>query len=246
MEHILGAVEETSALINELSSLSAEANRMNEAIADISRQTNLLSLNASIEASRAGEHGKGFAVVAGEVRTLSMQSKQSADEIGATIGKMLDLIAKSTSLMNDKVRNQVGEGMRISQEASATISNIEQYTTHIVDQIQDISAVSEQLSASTEEVSATVAAMNHISKVSADSAQTTSAAAKNKWRRCRRYRHHLHSYPKQLRICKNWFAGLSSKVEVNKCVKKHVKRYIKHQALPQWSAFLHLERLVRM
>lgn len=177
MEHILGAVEETSALINELSSLSAEANRMNEAIADISRQTNLLSLNASIEASRAGEHGKGFAVVAGEVRTLSMQSKQSADEIGATIGKMLDLIAKSTSLMNDKVRNQVGEGMRISQEASATISNIEQYTTHIVDQIQDISAVSEQLSASTEEVSATVAAMNHISKVSADSAQTTSAAA---------------------------------------------------------------------
>ncbi|MEK4073037.1 methyl-accepting chemotaxis protein [Paenibacillus sp. FSL M7-0656] len=177
MGHILGAVEETSALINELSSLSAEANRMNEAIADISRQTNLLSLNASIEASRAGEHGKGFAVVAGEVRTLSMQSKQSADEIGATIGKMLDLIAQSTSLMNDKVRNQVGEGIRISQEASATISNIEQYTTHIVDQIQDISAVSEQLSASTEEVSATVAAMSHISKVSADSAQTTSAAA---------------------------------------------------------------------
>lgn len=177
MEHILGAVEETSALINELSSLSAEANRMNEAIADISRQTNLLSLNASIEASRAGEHGKGFAVVAGEVRTLSMQSKQSADEIGATIGKMLDLIAKSTSLMNDKVRNQVGEGIRISQEASVTISNIEQYTTHIVDQIQDISAVSEQLSASTEEVSATVAAMSHISKVSADSAQATSAAA---------------------------------------------------------------------
>lgn len=177
MEYILGAVEETSALINELSSLSAEANRMNEAIADISRQTNLLSLNASIEASRAGDHGKGFAVVAGEVRTLSMQSKQSADDIGATIGKMLDLIAKSTSLMNDKVRNQVGEGMRISQEASATISNIEQYTAHIVDQIQDISAVSEQLSASTEEVSATVAAMSHISKVSADSAQTTSAAA---------------------------------------------------------------------
>ncbi|WP_181151149.1 methyl-accepting chemotaxis protein [Paenibacillus sp. PCH8] len=177
MEHILGAVEETSALINELSNLSAEANRMNEAIADISRQTNLLSLNASIEASRAGEHGKGFAVVAGEVRTLSLQSKQSADEIGATMSKMLDLIGKSTSLMNDKVRNQVGEGIRISREASATITSIEQYTTHIVGQIQDISAVSEQLSASTEQVSATVAEMSNISKVSADSAQTTSAAA---------------------------------------------------------------------
>ncbi|MBM6384055.1 MAG: methyl-accepting chemotaxis protein [Paenibacillus sp.] len=177
MEHILVAVQETSALINELSNLSAEASRMNEAIADISRQTNFLSLNASIEAARAGEHGKGFAVVAGEVRMLSLQSRQSAEEIGATIGKMLDLIEKSTSLMNENVRNQVSEGMRISREASATISNIEQYTTHIVDQIQDVSAVSEQLAASTEQVSASVAEMANISKVSADSAQTTSAAA---------------------------------------------------------------------
>ncbi|WP_336780052.1 methyl-accepting chemotaxis protein [Paenibacillus illinoisensis] len=177
MEHILVAVQETSAFINELSNLSAEANRMNEAIADISRQTNLLSLNASIEAARAGEHGKGFAVVAGEVRMLSLQSKQSAEEIGATIGKMFDLIEKSTLLMNDNVRSQVGEGMRISREASATISSIEQYTAHIVDQIQDVSAVSEQLAASTEQVSASVAEMANISKVSADSAQTTSAAA---------------------------------------------------------------------
>ncbi|MCG7378849.1 methyl-accepting chemotaxis protein [Paenibacillus sp. ACRSA] len=177
MEQILGAVTETSALINELSMLSTEANRMNEAIADISRQTNLLSLNASIEAARAGEHGKGFAVVAGEVRQLSLQSKQSADEIGETIGKMFDLIDRSTSLMNKKVRDQVGEGMRVSQEASITISNIEQFTSHIVGQIQDISAVSEQLSASTEQVSATVAEMANISKVSASGAQTTSAAA---------------------------------------------------------------------
>lgn len=177
MQHILDAVTETSQLINELSTLSSEANRMNEAIADISRQTNLLSLNASIEAARAGEHGKGFAVVAGEVRQLSLQSKQSADDIGATISKMFELINQSTSLMNEKVRDQVGEGIRVSQEASVTISNIEQFSSHIVGQIQDISAVSEQLSASTQQVSATVAEMANISKVSADGAQTTSAAA---------------------------------------------------------------------
>ncbi|MNI58190.1 Methyl-accepting chemotaxis protein McpA [compost metagenome] len=90
---------------------------------------------------------------------------------------MHDLISQSTSLINDKVRNQVSEGMRISTEASSTISTIEQFTTHIVSQIQDISAVSEQLSARTEQVSVTVEQMMNISKVSAEGAQTTSAAA---------------------------------------------------------------------
>lgn len=177
MREILDAVEETSNLMNQLSALSAEAQHMNDSISNIARQTNLLSLNASIEAARAGEHGKGFAVVASEVNELSLQSRQSAEAIGDTIGKMLGLISESTLLMNHKVRAQVGEGMRISKEASESISNIEQFSSRIVGQIQDISAISEQLSASTEQVTTTVAEMMNISKVSADSAYTTSAAA---------------------------------------------------------------------
>lgn len=177
MQDILDAVEETSNLMNQLSALSAEAQHMNDSISNIARQTNLLSLNASIEAARAGEHGKGFAVVASEVNELSLQSRQSAEAIGDTIGKMLGLISESTLLMNHKVRAQVGEGMRISKEASESISNIEQFSSRIVGQIQDISAISEQLSASTEQVTTTVAEMMNISKVSADSAYTTSAAA---------------------------------------------------------------------
>ncbi|WP_018885836.1 methyl-accepting chemotaxis protein [Paenibacillus massiliensis] len=177
MQDILDAVEETSILMNQLSALSAEAQHMNDSISNIARQTNLLSLNASIEAARAGEHGKGFAVVASEVNELSMQSRQSAEAIGNTIGKMLALISESTLLMNHKVRAQVGEGMRISKEASESISNIEQFSSRIVGQIQDISAISEQLSASTEQVATTVSEMMNISKVSADGAYTTSAAA---------------------------------------------------------------------
>lgn len=177
MREILDAVEETSNLMNQLSALSAEAQHMNDSISNIARQTNLLSLNASIEAARAGEHGKGFAVVASEVNELSMQSRQSAEAIGDTIGKMLGLISESTLLMNHKVRAQVGEGMRISKEASESISNIEQFSSRIVGQIQDISSISEQLSASTEQVAATVSEMMNISKVSADGAYTTSAAA---------------------------------------------------------------------
>lgn len=177
MREILDAVEETSNLMNQLSALSAEAQHMNDSISNIARQTNLLSLNASIEAARAGEHGKGFAVVASEVNELSMQSRQSAEAIGDTIGKMLGLISESTLLMNHKVRAQVGEGMRISKEASESISNIEQFSSSIVSQIEDISTISGQLSASTEQVATTVSEMMNISKVSADGAYTTSAAA---------------------------------------------------------------------
>ncbi|KAF6576600.1 methyl-accepting chemotaxis protein [Paenibacillus sp. SEL3] len=177
MDRILEAVSQTASLMDELSQLSDDAKQMNTAIAAIAKQTNLLSLNASIEASRAGEAGRGFAVVAIEVRKLSEQSKESADSISQIITQMLDLIQRSTATMNGNVRNQVGEGMRISQDAEGAFTNIERSTSHIVEQIQSVSAAAEQISASTEEVSATVTHLASLSRNSADSSQTTSAAA---------------------------------------------------------------------
>ncbi|MEC0180338.1 methyl-accepting chemotaxis protein [Paenibacillus peoriae] len=177
MDRILEAVSQTAGLMDELSQLSDDARQMNSAIAAIAKQTNLLSLNASIEASRAGEAGRGFAVVAIEVRKLSEQSKASADSISQIITQMLDLIQRSTATMNGNVRNQVGEGLRISQEAEGAFANIERSTSHIVEQIQSVSAAAEEISASTEEVSATVTHLASLSRSSADSSQTTSAAA---------------------------------------------------------------------
>ncbi|WP_431089982.1 methyl-accepting chemotaxis protein [Paenibacillus sp. 8b26] len=176
MDRILEAVTQTASLMDELSQLSDDAKQMNSAIAAIAKQTNLLSLNASIEASRAGEAGRGFAVVAIEVRKLSEQSKESADSISQIITQMLDLIQRSTATMNGNVRNQVGEGLRISQDAEGAFTNIERSTSHIVEQIQSVSAAAEQISASTEEVSATVTHLASLSRNSADSSQTTSAA----------------------------------------------------------------------
>lgn len=176
MNRILEVVAESMEMIEELAKLSVEARTMNEAIADIAKQTNLLALNAAIEASRAGEQGRGFAVVAGEVRKLSEQSRVTADGIGETIGVMNNLIERANAAMNGDVRVQVGEGLRISQEASSVFSSIEQSTTYIIEQIQDISAVAEQISAGTEEVSASVHELSRVSEHSADSAQTTSAA----------------------------------------------------------------------
>lgn len=177
MDQILGTVAKAGGLMDELSRLSGDAGRMNEAITDIANQTNLLSLNASIEAARAGEHGRGFAVVAGEVRKLSDQTKQTADEISNTLGLMLSLIEQSDNYMNSEVRSKVNEGMRISEEATVSFGNIERSTSHIVDQIQGISAVAEQMSASTQEVSATVTELAGMSKQTAEGAETTSAAA---------------------------------------------------------------------
>ncbi|MCM3782532.1 methyl-accepting chemotaxis protein [Neobacillus mesonae] len=176
MDRILGAVDKSADRINELSKLSDEARRMNTGITDIAKQTNLLSLNAAIEASRAGEAGRGFAVVASEVRQLSEQSKQTADDINSTISKMLELIEETTLAMNGNVREQVEAGLRVSEEASSVFHNIERSTSHIVEQIQGISAAAEQISASTQEVSATVNELSNMSRNTAESAQMTSAA----------------------------------------------------------------------
>jgi methyl-accepting chemotaxis protein len=176
MNRILTAVDESTEMVNGLSYLTDAAVQMNKAITDIARQTNLLALNASIEAARAGAAGRGFAVVASEVQKLSEQSSDTASHIGETIGQMIDLIDKTSEMMNGNVRQQVGAGLEVSQDAESVFKNIENSTVRISEQIQDISAATQQISASTEEISATVTNLASVSRRSADGAQTTSAA----------------------------------------------------------------------
>ncbi|MBP1905463.1 methyl-accepting chemotaxis protein [Paenibacillus turicensis] len=176
MNRILIAVDESTEMVNGLSHLSESAVQMNKAITDIARQTNLLALNAAIEAARAGAAGRGFAVVASEVQKLSEQSSDTASHIGETIGQMIDLIDKTSEMMNGNVRQEVGAGLEVSQDAESVFKNIENSTLQISEQIQDISAAAQQISASTEEISATVTNLASVSRRSADGAQTTSAA----------------------------------------------------------------------
>lgn len=158
MSVIQQSSQETKEKIQQLSIQSAEIGNITKVITDITDQTNLLALNAAIEAARAGEHGKGFAVVADEVRKLAEESKASASKI---VG-LTALIQKDTKDVEESVNltaQNVDSGVTYLQNAQTSFNNIYGSITEMTAQIQEVSAASEEVSASTEEVAASVTEM---------------------------------------------------------------------------------------
>lgn len=177
MDTILHSTMESAELMEQLHDHSANIAAMSTAIAEISKQTNLLSLNAAIEAARAGEHGRGFAVVADEVRKLADQSNITAADIQQTIVKMTELIGNAFDVMKNKVQADVNQGLGVTAEALEAFVNIEQSAKQISDQVQDISAVTEQMSASSQEISAAIHEVAGISRQTVDSFERVNAAS---------------------------------------------------------------------
>ena len=142
-------------LVRKLAQQTIEIENMTKVITDITDQTNLLALNAAIEAARAGEHGKGFAVVADEVRHLAESSKQSAN----SIVELTVEIQRDTANVEQAVSSALGsvkDGVKIIGNAGESFHEIVGAVSVMTNQIEDISATAEQLSASAEEVSASV------------------------------------------------------------------------------------------
>ncbi|WP_342468444.1 methyl-accepting chemotaxis protein [Ureibacillus sp. FSL K6-3587] len=147
MKFIHSSVSESQDIIQSLYESSKEVNEILKVITDIADQTNLLALNAAIEAARAGEHGKGFAVVADEVRNLAEQTQNSAKEIHAIIEK-IQADTENTVKTMERITTDVKDGVVITEEAIGKFNRILQTTKEISPQMEEVStAVSEMSSA---------------------------------------------------------------------------------------------------
>ncbi|MEN6356096.1 MAG: methyl-accepting chemotaxis protein [Armatimonadota bacterium] len=169
MDRIKDATDKVADMVKSLGEHSQQIGAIVETIDDIAEQTNLLALNAAIEAARAGEHGKGFAVVADEVRKLAERSSKATGEIAELISNIQQMTEHAVVAMNQSSQ-EVAEGTQLANQAGEALSGIQEAVVGIVKQIEQISASTQQMASSSAEV---VKAIENVSSVTEE---TTAAA----------------------------------------------------------------------
>jgi len=175
MNSINTNVGNLSVSINTLEGRIKEIGEITKAITDISSQTNLLALNAAIEAARAGEQGKGFAVVADEVRKLAEQSSQSAEQITSLISQ-IQVDTKTTIQSMSTAKNEVDLGLNIVQNAGNSFGEIEVSINDLVNLFEEVFVSLKELKDNTDVINVSVMEVNSMAGEAAANTENVSAA----------------------------------------------------------------------
>ncbi len=174
--HLATEVEESAEAIAALNQESARIGGVLEVIRNVAEQTNLLALNAAIEAARAGEQGRGFAVVADEVRALAKRAQDSTEEIEGLIAS-LQRLAKGAVEKMESSRTLTQRTVTLAAEAGDALGRITLAVSTIEQMNQQIAAAAEEQSAVAETISESVTRVRDIGEQSASASQQTAASS---------------------------------------------------------------------
>ena len=175
MDTIRGQIQETSKRIKRLGESSQEIGDIVSLINDIADQTNILSLNAAIQASMAGDAGRGFAVVADEVQRLAERSSAATKQIAALV-KTIQTDTNEAVISMEQTTSEVVGGAKRAQDAGVALEEIEGVSTSLAALIQNISNAARQQAVSAGHVSNT---MNVIQEITGQTANSSEITAKN-------------------------------------------------------------------
>lgn len=163
MQEVAESTSITADTIKKLGKSSEEIGTIVSVINDIAEQTNLLALNAAIEAARAGEQGRGFAVVADEVRNLAERTAKATKEINAMITSIQEETSRAVNAM-DEGTLKVENGVRLANEAGTALKQIVSGVESVSDMISHIATSAEEQSATTEEMTQNMESVAGVAK----------------------------------------------------------------------------------
>jgi twitching motility protein PilJ len=178
MDKIRGQIQETAKRIKRLGESSQEIGDIVSLINDIADQTNILSLNAAIQASMAGDAGKGFAVVADEVQRLAERSGAAAKQISALVKTIQSDTNEAVTSM-ETTTSEVVQGTRLAQDAGVSLGEIESVSKSLAEIIEDISDAAREQAASAGKISNTMKSIQEITSQTREGTGSTATAVGN-------------------------------------------------------------------